>query len=164
VGLAEAAGLALTPADLGGGVAVDGTLRTSHPDVFAAGDIASVPSVHYGRPIRLEHWAAAQEQGPHAARAMLGAPDAYDVLPYFFSDQYDAGMEYVGFVEVPGGYDSVVVSGSTADRELVAFWVRDGAVQAGMALNVWERIGDVEKLIRSRRQVSGEELEAFVSR
>jgi NADPH-dependent 2,4-dienoyl-CoA reductase/sulfur reductase-like enzyme len=159
VGLARAAGLALRGDDLGGGVAVDGTLRTSHPDVFAAGDIASVPSPHYGRPLRVEHWAAALDQGKHAGRAMLDVGEPYDLLPYFFSDQFDVGMEYKGYVD---DYDEVVVSGSTADRELVAFFLRGGRVEAGMAVNVWERMDDVERLIRSAGPAPREELEAFV--
>jgi 3-phenylpropionate/trans-cinnamate dioxygenase ferredoxin reductase subunit len=93
---------------------------------------------------------------------MLGATTPYDVLPYFYSDQYDVGMEYTGYVDMPDGYDDVVISGSTADRELVAFWVRDGEVQAGMAVNVWERIGDIEGLVRSRERIARKELEGFV--
>jgi NADPH-dependent 2,4-dienoyl-CoA reductase/sulfur reductase-like enzyme len=162
VGLAEAAGLELRPAAQGGGVVVDGTLATSHPDVFAGGDVASVPSPHYGRPLRVDHWAMAQETGAHAGRAMLGAPDQYDKLPYFYSDQYDVGMEYTGWVDVEAGYDDVVVSGDTGSREFVAFWRVDGQVAAGMAVNVWERMEGVEELIRSRRKVSTAELEGFV--
>ncbi|SKC40500.1 NAD(P)/FAD-dependent oxidoreductase [Krasilnikoviella flava] len=161
VGIASAAGIEMRSRDLGGGIAVDGTLRTSAPDVFAAGDIASVPSPHYGRPLRVEHWAVAQDTGTHAGRAMLGDDATYDVLPYFFSDQYDVGMEYKGFVDLRAGGADLVVSGSTDDRELVAFWLRDGEVQAGMAVNVWDRMDDVEELIRSRRQVPRAELEAF---
>ncbi|AEG45407.1 NAD(P)/FAD-dependent oxidoreductase [Isoptericola variabilis] len=163
VGLACAAGLELRSDDLGGGVAVDGYLRTSHPDVFAAGDIASVPAPRYGRPLRVEHWAAALEQGKHAGRAMLGLADPYDLLPYFFSDQFDVGMEYKGYVDVRNPGYEVVVSGSTADRELVAFYVRDGRVEAGMAVNVWDRMDDVERLIRSTEPVAREELEGFVA-
>ncbi|MFD6137006.1 NAD(P)/FAD-dependent oxidoreductase [Isoptericola sp. NPDC056618] len=161
VGIASAAGIELRSRDLGGGIVVDGTLRTSAPDVFAAGDIASVPSPHYGRPLRVEHWAVAQDTGAHAGRAMLGDDAAYDVLPYFFSDQYDVGMEYKGYVDPRAGDTEVVISGSVDDRELVAFWLRDGEVQAGMAVNVWDRMDDVEELIRSRRQVPRAELEAF---
>lgn len=161
VGLAEAAGLTLRPSREGGGLVVDPTLRTSHPDVFAAGDIASIPSAHYGRPLRVEHWATAQESGTHAGRALLGDDAPYDVLPYFFSDQYDVGMEYKGHVDLRDDGCELVVSGSVDDVELVAFWLRDGAVHAAMAVNVWERMDDVEELIRSRRQVPRAELEAF---
>jgi hypothetical protein len=93
---------------------------------------------------------------------MLGAPDQYDKLPYFYSDQYDVGMEYTGWVDVEAGYDDVVVSGDTGSREFVAFWRVDGQVAAGMAVNVWERMEGVEELIRSRRKVSTAELEGFV--
>jgi NADPH-dependent 2,4-dienoyl-CoA reductase/sulfur reductase-like enzyme len=163
VGLARAAGLELRSADVGGGVAVDAYLRTSHPDVYAAGDIASVPSPRYGRPLRVEHWAAALDQGKHAGRAMLGVAEPYDLLPYFFSDQFDVGMEYKGYVEVRSGWYDTVISGSIADKELVAFFVRDGAVEAGMAVNVWDRMDDVERLIRSSEPVAREELERFVA-
>ncbi len=163
VGLARAAGLELRSADLGGGVAVDPYLRTSHPDVHAAGDIASVPSPRYGRPLRVEHWAAALDQGKHAGRAMLGVAEPYDLLPYFFSDQFDVGMEYKGYVEVRSGWYDTVISGSTADKELVAFFLRDGAVEAGMAVNVWDRMDDVERLIRSSEPVAREDLEQFVA-
>ena len=162
IGLAEVAGLDLRPVSLGGGIVVDGTLATSHPDVYAAGDVASIPSLHYGRPLRVEHWATAQESGAHAGRALLGATAPYDKLPYFYSDQYDVGMEYTGWVDVPGGYDDVVVSGSVDTREFVAFWLLDGQVVAGMAVNVWEQMERVEELIRSRRKVPREELDAFV--
>ncbi|MFE6971336.1 NAD(P)/FAD-dependent oxidoreductase [Isoptericola sp. NPDC057653] len=162
VGIASAAGLELRARELGGGIVVDGSLRTPAPDVFAAGDIASVPSPHYGRPLRVEHWAVAQDTGAHAGRAMLGDDAAYDVLPYFFSDQYDVGMEYKGFVDPRADDTEVVLSGSTDDRELVAFWLRDGEVQAGMAVNVWDRMDDVEELVRSGRKVPRAELESFV--
>jgi NADPH-dependent 2,4-dienoyl-CoA reductase/sulfur reductase-like enzyme len=163
IGLAEVAGLDLRPATEGGGIVVDGTLATSHPDIFAAGDVASIPSPHYGRPLRVEHWATAERTGAHAGRAMLGATDPFDRLPYFYSDQYDVGMEYTGWVDVPGGYDDVVVSGDLSAREFVAFWLLDGQVVAGMAVNVWEQMDRVEELIRSRRKVPREELDAFVS-
>ncbi|MBD7951017.1 MULTISPECIES: NAD(P)/FAD-dependent oxidoreductase [Oerskovia] len=160
VGFAEAAGIDLRDASLGGGLAVDATLRTSAPDVWAAGDIASVPSPRYGRPLRVEHWAVALETGPHAARAMLGSREPYDKLPYFFSDQYDVGMEYLGFVEDPAGTE-VVVSGSLEDHELVAFWVSGDRVQAGMTVNVWEQMEHVEELVRATGPVDRDALEAF---
>ncbi|RXR27042.1 FAD-dependent oxidoreductase [Oerskovia turbata] len=160
VGFAEAAGIDLRDASLGGGLAVDATLRTSAPDVWAAGDIASVPSPRYGRPLRVEHWAVALETGPHAARAMLGSREPYDKLPYFFSDQYDVGMEYLGFVEDPAGTE-VVVSGSLEDHELVAFWVAGDRVQAGMTVNVWEQMERVEEIVRSAGPVDRDALVAF---
>ncbi|GAB3174890.1 FAD-dependent oxidoreductase [Myceligenerans halotolerans] len=163
VGLAEAAGIDLRPASQGGGIAVDGTLRTSHPDVFAAGDVASIPSPHYGRPLRVEHWAAANDGGVHAARAMLGAGTPYDNLPFFYSDQYDLGMEYLGWVEEGKRYDDVVVAGSVRKRELVAFWVGDGRVLAGMAVNVWDQVDRIKELILGGRDVPRDELENFIA-
>lgn len=161
VGLAEVAGLDLRPGTQGGGIAVDGTLRTSHQDVFAAGDVASVPSPHFGRPLRVEHWAAANDGGVHAARAMLGADAPYDKLPFFFSDQYDLGMEYTGWVDADRGYD-VVVAGSVRKRELVAFWVRDDRIVAGMAVNVWDQVDRIKDLIVGGHDVPRGELEDFV--
>jgi NADPH-dependent 2,4-dienoyl-CoA reductase/sulfur reductase-like enzyme len=160
VGFAEAAGIALRDRSLGGGLAVDATLRTSAPDVWAAGDIASVPSQRYGRPLRVEHWSVALETGPHAARSVLGSREPYDKLPYFFSDQYDVGMEYLGFVEDPAETE-VVVSGSLETSELVAFWVAGDRVQAGMAVNTWEQMERVEELVRAEGPVDREALEAF---
>jgi 3-phenylpropionate/trans-cinnamate dioxygenase ferredoxin reductase subunit len=161
VGLAVDAGLELRGTGLGGGIAVDGTLRTSGPDIWAAGDIASIPSLHYRRPIRVEHWQTALDTGPHAARAMLGAEDPYDKLPYFYSDQYDLGMEYLGFVPGPDAYDEVVVSGSIESLEFAAFWTKDGRVLAGMAVNTWDRMGDVEELIRATEPPGTAVLQSF---
>lgn len=162
--LPRAAGLRLDPAN--GGVVVSRTLRTTAPGVFAAGDIASVPNGRYGHGIRVEHWATALHQGPHAGRAILGSDEPYDRLPYFFTDQYDVGMEYLGYVTAPDAGE-LVVSGSVADREFVAFWVREDPgvpglrVDAGMTVNVWDRMESVEELIR-RDSVGREELERFV--
>ncbi|KRD47144.1 pyridine nucleotide-disulfide oxidoreductase [Oerskovia sp. Root918] len=160
VGFAEAAGITLRDRSLGGGLAVDATLRTSAPDVWAAGDIASVPSQRYGRPLRVEHWSVALETGPHAARAVLGSREPYDKLPGFFSDQYDVGMEYLGFVEDPAETE-VVVSGSLEDSELVAFWVADDRVQAGMAVNTWEQMERVEEIVRAEGPVDRDALRVF---
>ena len=124
--LAEAAGLAV-----GDGVLVDATLRTSAPDVYAAGDVASATHPFYGRRVRVEHWANALNQGPAAARNMLGHEEPYDRIPYFFSDQYDVGMEYSGLAR---GSDQVVFRGDPASRELIAFWVADGRMAAGISV------------------------------
>ncbi len=156
--LSRSAGLARDRAT--GGVAVSGTLATDDPAIFAAGDIASVPSSRYGRTLRVEHWATALHQGPHAAKAMLGSQEPYDRLPYFFTDQYDLGMEYLGYVTDPDAAD-LVISGSVPDREFVAFWVRHGRVEAGMAVNMWERMDRIEELIRRPTPVPSGELAEF---
>ncbi len=131
VELAKAAGLTV-----GDGIEVDASLRTSDPDVFAAGDVASIPYPAFGRRLRVEHWANALNGGPAAARAMLGQDVTYDRLPYFFSDQYDLGLEYVGWAD-PRECE-VVLRGDVPARAFQAFWLRDGVVQAAMHVNMWD--------------------------
>jgi len=147
VGLAVAAGLRTAPSGLGGGVAVDGTLATSHPDVYAAGDIASIPSPRWGRPVRVEHWATALRTGPHAAKAMLGSGADFARLPYFYSDQFDTSMEYTGFVAPDGGDHEVVFSGDVDAGAFAAFWVRGGRVDAGLSLNLPEATSAIEAIV-----------------
>ncbi|MEV5881250.1 FAD-dependent oxidoreductase [Streptomyces sp. NPDC052020] len=155
--LAEAAGLELAGRAHGGGIAVDERLRTSDPDIHAAGDVASFPHALFGARLRVEHWANALNGGPAAARAMLGRDVVYDRVPYFFSDQYDLGMEYSGWAP-PGAYDEVVIRGDAGRREFIAFWVRQGRVLAGMNVNVWDVTDTVQRLIRSRARVDTEAL------
>ena len=143
VALAEQAGL-----EVGNGVLVDAALRTSDPDIFAAGDVANVPHPLLGRRVRVEHWANALNGGPAAARAMLGQPVSYDRVPYFFSDQYELGMETSGLPE-PGYYDQVVYRGDPATLEFIAFWLSAGAVVAGMNVNVWDVTDDIQALVRA---------------
>lgn len=144
VALAAHAGLAVSD-----GVDVDAGLRTSAPDVFAAGDVARHRHPRYG-PLRVEHWANARNQGAAAARAMLGAEAPYDRVPYFYSDQYDLGMEYRGWA---GGTDPVVVRGDAAGGEFLAFWLRDGAVAAAMNANVWDAGDELARLVALGRPV-----------
>lgn len=150
--LAQAAGLHVED-----GVVVDQHLRSSHPHVLAAGDIARAAHPLLGTHVRVEHWANALNQPATAAATVLGRDEPYDRLPYFFTDQYDLGMEYVGHAG-PGGYDDVVVRGDLAARELVAFWRRDGRVVAGMNVNVWDVVDDVQALIRSGVPVDADRL------
>ena len=131
VELAEKAGL-----DVDNGVLVDAMLRTSHPDVFAIGDIAKHDHPVLGRRIRVEHWDNAIEQGKTAAHNILGAGERYVRQPYFFTDQYDLGMEYVGNVG-PDGYDDVVIEGDLAGA-FRAFWLKDDVVAAAMQANDWD--------------------------
>ncbi|MFE4669982.1 NAD(P)/FAD-dependent oxidoreductase [Streptomyces sp. NPDC056716] len=156
-GLAEAAGLAIADRAQGGGVLVDERLRTSDPDIHAAGDVASFPHALFGARVRVEHWANALNGGPAAARAMLGQDVTYDRVPYFFSDQYDLGMEYSGWAP-PGSYDQVVIRGDAAKREFIAFWLKEGRVLAGMNVNVWDVTDAIQKLIRSKVVVDPEAL------
>jgi 3-phenylpropionate/trans-cinnamate dioxygenase ferredoxin reductase subunit len=143
--LARDAGLAVD-----NGVIVDERLRASAPEVLAAGDVANAWHPFYGQRIRVEHWANALNQGPAAARSMLGQEVSYDRIPYFFSDQYDVGMEYSGYAT---SWDQVVFRGDREGGEFVAFWLLDGRVVAGMNVNVWDVNEHVQALIRSRRQV-----------
>jgi 3-phenylpropionate/trans-cinnamate dioxygenase ferredoxin reductase subunit len=144
-GLAEAADL-----EVENGVVVSERLESSAPGVFAAGDVANAWHPFYGRRVRVEHWANALNQGPAAARAMLGQTVSYDRLPYFFSDQYEVGMEYSGLASAS---DRVVLRGDAAGREFIAFWLDDGRVVAGMNVNVWDVTGPIQALIRSRAVV-----------
>ncbi|MEV1036615.1 FAD-dependent oxidoreductase [Streptomyces sp. NBC_01732] len=155
--LAETAGLAMAPRADGGGIAVDASLRTSDPHIFAAGDVANVAHPLLGTRLRVEHWANALNSGPAAARAMLGQEVSYDRVPYFFSDQYDLGLEYSGWAP-PGSYDQVVIRGDAGKREFIAFWLKDRRVLAGMNVNVWDVTETVQGLIRSGRQVDPDAL------
>ncbi|MFJ7159576.1 NAD(P)/FAD-dependent oxidoreductase [Streptomyces sp. NPDC101118] len=155
--LAEAAGLVLADRADGGGIAVDASLRTSDPDVFAAGDVAAAQHPLLGHRLRVEHWANALNGGPAAARAMLGQEVAYDRVPYFFSDQYDMGMEYSGYAP-PGSYDEVVIRGDVAKREFIAFWLAEGRVIAGLNMNVWDVTESIQALIRTGARPGGEAL------
>jgi 3-phenylpropionate/trans-cinnamate dioxygenase ferredoxin reductase component len=145
VQLARDAGL-----EIDNGIVVGEQLQTSAENVFAAGDVANAWHPFYGERIRVEHWANALNQGPAAGRAMLGEAVSYDRIPYFFSDQYDVGMEYSGYAT---SWDKVVFRGEREAGEFVAFWLKDGRVIAGMNVNVWEVNQDVQSLIRSRREV-----------
>ncbi|MFJ3924140.1 NAD(P)/FAD-dependent oxidoreductase [Streptomyces sp. NPDC090022] len=146
--LAETSGLALVDREHGGGIAVDASLRTSDPDVFAVGDVAAAHHPVLGTRLRVEHWANALNGGPAAARAMLGQEVSYDRIPYFFSDQYDVGMEYSGYAPA-GTYDQVLVRGDVAKREFIAFWLSEGRVLAGMNVNVWDVTDPIQALIKA---------------
>jgi 3-phenylpropionate/trans-cinnamate dioxygenase ferredoxin reductase subunit len=146
VALAQAAGL-----DVDNGIVTDAHLRTSAPHIYAAGDVANALHPFYGERVRVEHWDNAMHQGPAAARNMLGQDAPYDRIPYFFSDQYDVGMEYSGH---PRRWDEVVFRGDVEGREFVAYWIKDGVVVAGMNVNVWDVHDDIRALIARRAPVS----------
>jgi NADPH-dependent 2,4-dienoyl-CoA reductase/sulfur reductase-like enzyme len=147
VGISPNTGLAIAGGlETDNGVLVDEHLRTSHPDVFAAGDVANAFHPGLGRRIRVEHWDNAIQQGRVAARNILGAEEPYTRLPYFFTDQYDLGMEYVGHVGEEG-YDDVVLRGDVAGRVFTAFWLSGGLVVAGMHANDWDAIEPVRRIV-----------------
>ena len=140
--LAESAGLAVD-----NGIVVDELLRTSVEDVFAAGDVASTQHARYGRRIRVEHWDNAIGQGQAAARSMLGKGEPYAKLPYFFTDQYDLGMEYVG---LHGRSDELTIRGSLEERNFRAYWTAgDGHVTAAMHVNDWDAIDPMRELVET---------------
>jgi 3-phenylpropionate/trans-cinnamate dioxygenase ferredoxin reductase component len=150
IGLAVEGGLAVD-----NGIVVDEHLRASVPGVFAAGDVANAHHPFYGERIRVEHWANALNQGPAAARNMLDQSAAYERLPYFFSDQYEVGMEYTGFAPA---WDRVVFRGDPATREFVAFWLVGDRVVAGMNVNVWDVTDPIKRLISERVTVDDRRL------
>lgn len=145
IALAREAGLAID-----NGIAVDERLRTSDPHVYAAGDVAAARHPFYESRLRVEHWANALNQGIVAGRNLAGHDDVYDRLPYFFSDQYDVGIEYLGHARE---WDRVVFRGDVAARTFVAFWVKDDRVAAAMSCNVWDMIEPLRRLITERRVV-----------
>ena len=140
--LGEAAGL-----EVNDGIRVDQALHSSDPDIYAAGDVASAYHPLLQQYIRVEHWANALNQPQAAARSMLGQEVSYDLIPYFYTDQYDLGMEYAGYV-APGGYDEVLFRGDVGKREFIAFWLAGGRVLAGMNVNIWDVNDDIQALIR----------------
>ncbi|TKK88998.1 NAD(P)/FAD-dependent oxidoreductase [Herbidospora galbida] len=148
VELARDAGL-----EIGSGILVDAALRSSDPDIHAAGDVAEAFNPLLNRRIRVEHWANALNQGPVAAKAMLGQDVVYDRVPYFYTDQFEIGMEFSGDI---AGADDLVIRGS--DLEFIAFWLREGRVIAGMNVNVWDVVGDIQKLIRNGETVDPKRL------
>ena len=152
--LAEAAGLRTD-----NGVLVDDQLRSSEPDIFAAGDIANAYHPLLGRHLRVEHWDNAIGQGVVAAQNMLGKEVSYDRLPYFFSDQYDLGMEYLGNVG-PDGYDHIVLRGTPDKGTFTAFWLREGRVLAGMHANDWDAMDSIRQIVGAQRPVAGLEDES----
>ena len=156
IGVEPRAGLALRAGlPVVDGIVVDEHLETGVPGVFAAGDVANAQHPFFGERIRVEHWANALNQGPVAARNMLGQSVAYERLPYFFSDQYDVGMEYLGFAR---SWDRVVFRGDPATREFLAFWMVGDRVVAGMNVNVWEVTDHIRALISERVAVDDRRL------
>jgi 3-phenylpropionate/trans-cinnamate dioxygenase ferredoxin reductase component len=146
-GLAKSAGL-----EVSNGVVTDAALRTSDQDIFAAGDVASSYHPLLGRHLRMDHWSNALNGGKAAAKSMLGQQVEYNRVPYFYSDQYDLGMECSG-LPLPGTYDQVVYRGDSTTLEFVAFWLKDRRLVAGMNVNIWDVTDHIQSLIRSAKPV-----------
>ncbi|WP_159707576.1 NAD(P)/FAD-dependent oxidoreductase [Arthrobacter sp. 18067] len=145
--LAEAAGLAVR-----NGILVDAGLHTSAPEVFAAGDVANALHPFTGEHHRSEHWANALNGGKVAAKSMLGQEAVLDVVPYFYTDQFDLSMEYSGFPSLTSG-DGPVIRGSLDDGSFIAFWLREQQVVAGMSVNQRRVQKPIKALISSRVRV-----------
>jgi 3-phenylpropionate/trans-cinnamate dioxygenase ferredoxin reductase component len=151
VSLARAAGLAL---GTGGGVSVDSRLQTSAPGIYAAGDIAEYESVvHQGRPLRIEHWDVAFNQGKTAALNMLGKDLPYDVVPYFFSDLSDwASLEYVG---PASDWQQEIVRGSLDEGEFSIWYVHEGRLAAALSVGRSDDLEHARRLIVSGASLEG---------
>lgn len=143
VELASSAGITVD-----NGIATDEHLATNVPGIFAAGDVANALHPFLGSRLRLEHWSSALEQGPVAARNMLGITTVYDRVPFFFTDQYDVWMEYTGYAA--DGAD-VVFRGDPAAGEYIAFWLREGKLVAGMNVNIKGVPDTIAALVASGR-------------
>ena len=148
--LAERAGI-----ELDDGILADATLASSDPRILVAGDVANAWHPHYRRHLRVEHWANALNQGQTAAANLLGAGQTYDRLPYFFSDQYELGMEYVGHAS---SEDHVVFRGDRDAGEFIAFWLDDQRITAAMNVNVWDVVEDLKTLIQTAQPVEPDRL------
>lgn len=148
--LAEQAGL-----EVSNGIVVDDYLRTSDPRIFAAGDVANAHHPVLGKRLRVEHWDSAMHQGATVGATMAGVPTAYVKIPFFYSDQYDFGMEYRGH---GSGTDDVVLRGDPGSREFLAFWLREGRVVAGMNANLWDSGEDIYALMRATAPLRPEQL------
>jgi 3-phenylpropionate/trans-cinnamate dioxygenase ferredoxin reductase subunit len=151
-GLARGAAL-----EISNGVVTDSALHTSDPDIFAAGDVACTFLPLLGAHVRVEHWANALHGGPAAARSMLGQEVEYNRVPYFYTDQYDLGMECSGLPS-PGSYDEVLYRGDRSSLEFIAFWLKEGRLIAGMNVNIWDVTDDIQALIRSARPLDAARL------
>lgn len=138
--LAVAAGLAVDD-----GVVTDARLVTSDPAVWAAGDVAAAQNLWAGRRLRVEHWANAHDQGTFAGRSMAGSGEQWALAPFFYSDQYDAGMEYWGWADPRTA--RVVLREGADDGAWFAFWLTEGVVHAAMHVNGWDDADAVKALV-----------------
>jgi NADPH-dependent 2,4-dienoyl-CoA reductase/sulfur reductase-like enzyme len=150
VELARRAGLRL-----GDGVLVDEFARTSHPDIFAAGDIMNYPDPHFDRRRRVEHWGQADYTGRLAGENMAGGVARYDLLTYVWSDLFDLHLEFAGD---ESRYDHLILRGSVAEASFAALYVRDGRLTAYFAVNrPKHEYKDLGHLIQDRVEIRGKE-------
>jgi 3-phenylpropionate/trans-cinnamate dioxygenase ferredoxin reductase subunit len=151
--LASDAGIEVATRENGSGIVTGADLQSSVSNVYAAGDVVRWDHPLFGRFVRVEHWQNAKDTGKSVAKSMLGQEVAHDAIPFFFTDQYDLGMEYAG--DVPRGTSyQVVLRGDPASGAYLAFWLGDdGRLLAGMHVNTWGAIDAVQELIRSQKQL-----------
>jgi 3-phenylpropionate/trans-cinnamate dioxygenase ferredoxin reductase subunit len=141
--------------DVNNGILVDEYGETNVPGIFAAGDVANHYHPVFGRHIRVEHWHNALTQSAAAARNMLGMRQPFDDIPWFWSDQYDAHLQYAG---VHTTWDELVVRGSLQSGAFLACYIKDGLIDAAVALNRPRELRRVMPLIKARRPVNLDDL------
>jgi 3-phenylpropionate/trans-cinnamate dioxygenase ferredoxin reductase component len=156
--LAADAGIEVATRENGSGIVTGPDLQSSASDVYAAGDVVRWDHPLFGRPVRVEHWQNAKDTGKSAAKAILGQDVAHDAIPFFFTDQFDLGMEYAG--DVPRGTSyQVLLRGDPASGAYLAFWLDDDRrLLAGMHVNTWGAIDAIQDLIRSKKQLDPDRL------
>jgi NADPH-dependent 2,4-dienoyl-CoA reductase/sulfur reductase-like enzyme len=152
--LAEQMGL-----ELDNGIVVDSTLRTSHPDVYAAGDVANYPDAVLGTRRRVEHEDAANTMGKTAGQAMAGAEVTYDHLPYFYSDLFELGYEAVGRLD---SRLKTVMDWQEPFRKGVVYYLQDGRVVGVLLWDVWDKVEEARELIKAARQTKAADLKGRI--
>jgi 3-phenylpropionate/trans-cinnamate dioxygenase ferredoxin reductase component len=148
--LAESAGL-----DIDNGIVVDENGQTSHPDIFAAGDVTNHPNALLGRRVRLESWENAQNQAINSAKAMLGIKEPYSEIPWFWSDQYDANIQMMG---LPEEWDQTVTRGDRDAGEFIEFYLKDGEMQGAAAINNPRDLRFTRRMITSGKKFDADAL------
>jgi len=145
-----------TPVRVDNGIVVDDQCRTNVPGIFAAGDVANHYHPVCGRQMRVEHWQNGVKQGAAAARSMLGRGQAYDEVHWFWSDQFDANIQYAGF---HAAWDTIVVRGSLPLRKFLAFYLTEGRVESVVAINQGRDMRRTLPIIKARVAVDPARLE-----
>jgi NADPH-dependent 2,4-dienoyl-CoA reductase/sulfur reductase-like enzyme len=147
VELAEAAGLKVD-----NGIVVDETMRTSHPDIYAAGDVINYPDPVAGRRRRVEHWGHAEYSGQIAGRNMAGGENAYDFLSYVWSDVFELHLEFAGDEHE---HDEKLLRGSIEGGSFTQLYLKDGVLTAYFAVNTdFREFSMLRRLIRMKKDVS----------
>jgi 3-phenylpropionate/trans-cinnamate dioxygenase ferredoxin reductase subunit len=145
-----------TAIDTGNGVLVDERCRTSVDAVYAAGDVANHYHPVFKRRLRVEHWQNAIKQGSAAARNMLDNAGPYDEVHWFWSDQYDVNLQYAG---AHATWDRLIVRGNLDERRFLAFYLKDGLIEAVVALNRGKDLRRSIPLIKARTVVDPAKLQ-----